>query len=130
VQRREDPERQGHHDGQQQRREGQLERGRQPLEHELESRLLVTERLAEVAAHGGPEKRHVLDVQGPIQAERAAQVRQLVHRGVAREHGSGRIAAQPERHEHERDDADGHERGVENLADEVVKHLAFEVARL
>jgi hypothetical protein len=69
-------------------------------------------------------------VQRAIEAQRATQRGELVHGGVAGQHGGGRIAAQPQRHEDQRDDAEGDEQRMENLANEVLEHLSFGVARL
>src|SRR6266704_1636767 len=47
---------------------------------------------------------------------------QLVDRRVARQHGGGRIAAEPQRDEHEGDDAEGHEGGVQETAGDELEH--------
>jgi hypothetical protein len=59
----------------------------QALHDELHGGLLMAQREAEVAGHGAREKFHVLDVERLIEAELVAQRGQLVHGGIAGEHG-------------------------------------------
>ena len=83
----------------------------------------MAERGPEIAREGTAEEGQVLQPQRPVEAELTAQRHQLVHGRIAREHGGGGVAGQPQRGKDERRDAKGDEGRVENLAKNVAHHL-------
>jgi hypothetical protein len=64
----------------------------------------------------------ILHAERLIEPEGLAKRGQLLHRGLAGQHGRRGVARQAQRDEHQRDHAESHERGVDELAHGVARH--------
>ena len=99
---REDPQRNRKKDGNDHRCRCQLNRRRQTLGYRCGDRLIRAERDTEIALRQPLEKAAVLHVQRSIEAEPAAQIRDVARRGAVSEHRLDRIARhQMNEREHE-----------------------------
>jgi hypothetical protein len=96
AERRVDAHRDADRDGEQRRRRGELERGRQPLLDEDGNLARLAQRQAEFALHGVAEVFHELDVEGAVEPELGAQARALLDRRILPDHELHRVAGEVE----------------------------------
>ena len=99
--------------------DGQLERGRGPLEEDPEGAVADDEGVAEVAADGARQEPAVLEQERIVEAERATQVGDRLPGGLRRQQHRRRIAGQVQEGEHHEGDGDAREDGVDETVGDV-----------
>ena len=122
TERGERAQREGHHQREDHGGDRQLDRRRQALEDQAQRRLVVGQRRAEVAVAEPGQKVQVLGREGLIEPHRVAQLDELRARRVRRQHERRRIAREMEQQEDHQRDAEQHEDGLNETADDVARH--------
>src|SRR2546430_1253092 len=102
----------------------QLERGRHPLDNEIERGLAVAHRLAEVAAQRAREEARVLDEERIVESHRLAEALHVLGRRIRRQQDEGRVAREVEDEEDDERDAEKDEQRLEQPTGEVRPHGA------
>ena len=128
VGRRIDPDRERHHPGEQDGREGDDEGQQQPVADHRADRQVVLERVAEIAAEQAAEPDQVLLPPRLVEAVELAQVLELVALdalalGLQLGHVAGQVVARRQLDDHERDQADRQHRRHHD------QHAVYDVAK-
>jgi hypothetical protein len=129
VCRRDDTDRHANADGDGHRRGGQFQRGRHALRDEIDGRLLLAKRDAEVAVDGFGQKIEILHEPRAIEAHLMSEGLDLLLVPGLAGHEHGRIAAEKQRAEREDGDAQQHKDRLGQPAGEVGDHTSPDDAR-
>ena len=109
-------------DGDHHRHRGEPERDRDRLEHDLERRPVLADRVAEVALGEPDEEIAELHDERLVEAVALVELLALLDRGVDRQIEVGRAAGQPGEEEDEDDQPDQGEQAVQRAADDEGAH--------